>query len=64
MSATLTFEDDIAVITLDDGKKMSLRELAAGNILRVYVPVSAPIGKLGFVVDPMTGEVTYFEIEE
>jgi hypothetical protein len=52
------------IFTLDDGKKMRLRELAAGNILRVYVPVKAPIGKLGFVVDPETGEVTYFEIEK
>jgi hypothetical protein len=43
---------------------MRLRELAAGNVLRVYVPVSAPVGKLGFVIDPETGEVTYFEIDE
>ena len=58
---TFTPADDY-IFTLDDGKKLSLRELAAGNILRVYVPVSAPVGKLGFVVDPQTGEVTYFEI--
>ena len=54
---------DNYIFTLDDGKKMNLRELAAGNILRVYVPVSGPVGKLGFVVDPMTGEVTYFELD-
>ena len=60
---TFTPGDDY-IFTLDDGKKMRLRELAAGNILRVYVPVKGPIGKLGFVIDPQTGEVTYFEIEE
>ena len=60
---TFTPADDY-LFTLDDGKKMSLRDLAAGNILRVYVPVSAPVGKRGFVIDPTTGEVTYFEIEE
>ena len=60
---TFTPESDY-VFTLDSGKNMKLHELAAGNILRVYVPVSAPVGKLGFVVDPVTGEVTYFEIED
>ena len=60
---TFTPQDDY-IFTLDSGKNLSLRELVAGNILRVYVPVSAPVGKLGFVVDPQTGEVTYFEIEE
>ena len=52
------------IFTLDDGKKLRLRELSAGNLLRVYIPVAAPVGKLGFVIDPETGEVTYFEIEE
>ena len=55
---------DDYVFTLDSGKKLNLRQLAQGNVLRVYVPVSAPVGKLGFVVDPVTGEVTYFEIGE
>lgn len=60
---TFSPEDDY-IFTLDDGKKLRLRELSAGNVLRVYVPVSGPVGKLGFVVDPMTGKVTYHEIEE
>lgn len=60
---TFTPESDYT-FTLDNGKKMKLHQLVAGNVLRVYVPVSAPVGKLGFVIDPMTGEVSYFEIED
>jgi hypothetical protein len=59
---TITPAEDY-IFTLDSGKKLKLRELSAGNVLRVYVPVSAPIGKVGFVIDPMTGAVTYFEID-
>lgn len=51
------------IFTLDNGKKMKLHELTASSVLRVYVPVKAPVGKLGFVVDPETGEVSYFEVE-
>jgi hypothetical protein len=60
---TFTPESDY-IFTLDNGKKMKLRELTAASVLRVYVPVEAPVGKLGFEVDAMTGEVTYFEIHE
>jgi hypothetical protein len=52
------------IFTLDNGKKMKLHELSATSVLRVYVPVEAPIGKVGFAVDDMTGEVTYFELQE
>ena len=60
---TFTPESDY-IFTLDNGKKMKLRELTAASVLRVYVPVEAPVGKLGFEVDAVTGEVTYFEIHE
>ena len=60
---TFTPESDY-IFTLDNGKKMKLRELTASSILRVYIPVQAPIGKLGFEVDPVTGEVHYFELHD
>jgi hypothetical protein len=47
---------------LDGGRKTKLRDLTATSILRIYVPVDAPVGKLGFEIDPATGKVIYFEI--
>ena len=46
-----------------DRRKVGLRELTATTKLNVYVPVAAPVGKLGFEVDPETGEVHYFELD-
>ncbi len=59
---TLTPASD-HVFTLDNGKKLALRDLTVSSILRVYVPIAAPIGKVGFEIDPATGEVTYFELD-
>lgn len=47
---------------LEGGRKSNLRNLTVSSVLRIYVPVEAPIGKLGFEIDPATGEVIYFEI--
>ena len=43
---------------------MGYKDLTVSSQLRLYVPVEAPIGKLGFEVDPMTGELRYFEISD
>lgn len=40
---TLTPEHDY-VLTVDDGREVSLREVTASSTLRLYVPVEAPIG--------------------
>jgi hypothetical protein len=36
--------EDNYIFTMDGEKKLSLRELSAGNELRVYVPVTGPAG--------------------
>jgi hypothetical protein len=51
------------VFTVDGGKKANLRDLTVSSTLRIYVLVEAPVGKLGFEIDPTTGEVIYFEID-
>jgi hypothetical protein len=48
----------------DDRKQVGVRDLTESTKLNVYVPVSGPIGRLGFTVDPATGEVTYFELDK
>ncbi len=61
---TFTPPPDFEFIVDEDRKKVGLRELTPTTKLNVYVPVDAPVGRLGFTVDPMTGEVTYFELDE
>ena len=48
---------------LEGGRKTNLRDLTVSSVLRLYIPVEAPVGKLGFEIDPATGEVIYFEID-
>ncbi len=45
-------------------KKVKYKDLTVSSQLRVYVPAEGPIGKIGFEVDPMTGELRYFEIKD
>ena len=44
MSNPVTLTPEMGyTFTLDGGKKMALRELTASTILRIYVPVTAPV---------------------
>jgi hypothetical protein len=61
---TFTPPPDFEFTVDEDRKKVTLRELTPTTKLNVYVPVDAPIGRLGFTVDPATGEVSYFELDE
>jgi hypothetical protein len=61
---TFTPPPDFEFTVDEDRKKVKLRELSPTTKLNVYVPVDAPVGQLGFSVDPTTGEVTYFELDE
>ena len=66
ISNPITFEPapDFEFTVDEDRKKVPVRELTPTTKLNVYVPVNAPIGRLGFTVDPMTGDVTYYELDE
>ena len=61
---TFTPAPDFQFTVDEDRKQVSLRELTPTTKLNVYVPVNAPVGRLGFSVDPSSGEVTYFELDE
>jgi hypothetical protein len=60
---TFSPSPDFEFIVDADRKKVSFDELTETSRLHIYVPVKAPVGKLGFVIDSVTGEVHYFEIE-
>jgi hypothetical protein len=60
---TITFQPAADhVFSVEGGRKVGYKDLTASSQLRVYVPVEGPIGRIGFEVDPMTGELRYFEI--
>jgi hypothetical protein len=61
---TFTPADGYEFMVDQDRRKSTLAELTESSVLHVYVPVEAPIGKLGFVIDPQSGEVIYFELDE
>jgi hypothetical protein len=60
---TFTPAPDFQFTVDEDRRKVTVRELTPTTKLNVYVPVNAPVGQLGFSVDPTTGEVTYFELD-
>lgn len=62
---TVTFQPAADYIfSVEGGRKVAYKDLTVSSRLRVYVPVDAPIGKIGFEVDPLTGELHYYEIHE
>lgn len=47
---------------VEGGRSVLLKDLSASSVLRVYVPVNAPIARIIFEFNPDTGAMSYHEI--